>query len=114
MKKCHIHTVFFVCLVVALAATAIGATKDLQILSSTDREFHFTVTIDASLSRLESFEAAEGGTIFGRTILVGIPQGATAMLNSAEGSDPAPVTRRLGPARALLALRRWHSSLRSH
>jgi hypothetical protein len=97
MKKRQIHTVFFVFLVAALATSATGAVKDVQILSSTDRVFHFIVSVDASLSRMESFEAAQGGSIFGRTVLVGIPQGATARLTSADGSNPVPVTRQLNP-----------------
>jgi hypothetical protein len=88
----RLHTVFFVCLLTAPGIAVSAATGGIQIISSTEDEFHFTVSINSSLTTLDPFEVYDGGVIWGQTVLVAIPVGARVDVVSAEGRGLVPVS----------------------
>ncbi|UCE25869.1 MAG: type IX secretion system sortase PorU [Candidatus Zixiibacteriota bacterium] len=80
-------------LLLAAFSTVVSADRDLQVISSTQSEFHFVRTIDPV--RLSWFIDSDSLPNAFTTIQVGVPQGASAEIVLADARRPVQIDTRL-------------------
>jgi len=83
-------------LLLPVLSTALAATNGVEVVSSSDIEFHFTVVTDSRLSSLDHEQTDDGRDLAYQSVLVGIPSGSSVRLLSAEGHSPVPVSLKPG------------------
>jgi hypothetical protein len=93
MRSWNSKSTSLLCLLLIVGPSLRAATADIRVLSSSETEVSFIISTDAELSNLEQVAMADGRLAVSRLILVGVPNGASVRLLSADGRKPVGMLR---------------------
>jgi hypothetical protein len=83
---------FFVLVILALSASTIVARPNgISLISSSESELTFTISIKPDLSDLQTIHRTDSSVLPVKTVTIGIPHGARARLVRVQGGDPMAV-----------------------
>ena len=93
MRSWNSKSTSLLCLLLIAGPSLRAAAADVQVLSSSETEVSFIINTDAELSSLEQVATADDRLAVSRLILVGVSNGASVRLLSADGRKPVGVLR---------------------